>query len=68
MHCILTYDISNFTLITKNDYTAFESNKLNKFVFITLLKHNLRSVKNSCSLIKMVTIDVIICSMLTELG
>lgn len=38
MHCILNYDISNFTLITKNDYTAFESNKINKFVFYDVIK------------------------------
>lgn len=38
MHCILNYDISNFTLTTKNDYTAFESNKLNKFVFYDVIK------------------------------
>lgn len=30
-------DIS-FMLITKNDYTAFESNKLNKFVFYAVIK------------------------------
>lgn len=37
MHCILNYDIS-LTLITKNDYTALESNKLNKFVFYDVIK------------------------------
>lgn len=51
MYCILNYDISNLMFIIKNDYIVFELNKLNKFVFIILLKYNFWLVKNLCLLI-----------------